>query len=94
MVLSHRYQAMSVNWWTIALGGVGIATTYLGFYFLYTNYGATYYIVYAVVSIITTSVVVGVVLLGESWNYYQLIGMVLAIGAITMFTIGRLIHSN
>ena len=81
------------NWVTICVGGIGMATTYLGFYFLYTNYGATYYIVYAVLSIITTSVLVGVVLLGEQWNFYQLIGMLLAIGAIIMFSIGRLVQN-
>jgi drug/metabolite transporter (DMT)-like permease len=74
----------------IGIGGLGMATTYLGFYLLYTNYGAVYYVVYAVLSIITTTVVVGVIILGESFNRYQVIAMGLAILAIVMFTIGKL----
>lgn len=74
----------------IGIGGLGMATTYLGFYLLYTNYGAVYYVVYAVLSIITTTVIVGVMILGESFNRYQAIAMVLAILAIVMFTIGKL----
>ncbi len=74
----------------IGIGGIGMATTYLGFYLLYTNYGAVYYVVYAVLSIITTTVIVGVIILGESFNRYQVIAMGLAILAIVMFTIGKL----
>jgi drug/metabolite transporter (DMT)-like permease len=74
----------------IGIGGLGMATTYLGFYLLYTNYGAVYYVVYAVLSIITTTVIVGVIILGESFNRYQVIAMGLAILAIVMFTIGKL----
>jgi len=74
----------------IGIGGLGMATTYLGFYLLYTNYGAVYYVVYAVLSIITTTVIVGIIILGESFNRYQAIAMVLAILAIVMFTIGKL----
>ncbi len=74
----------------IGIGGLGMATTYLGFYLLYTNYGAIYYVVYAALSIITTTVIVGVIILGEGFNKYQAIAMVLAILSIILFTIGRL----
>ena len=74
----------------IGIGGLGMSNTYLGFYLLYTNYGAIYYVVYAVLSIITTTVVVGVIILGEGFNKYQAIAMVLAILSIILFTIGRL----
>ena len=74
----------------VGIGGIGMATTYLGFYLLYTNYGAIYYVVYAVLSIITTTVIVGVIILGEGFNIYQAIAMVLAILSIILFTIGRL----
>ena len=74
----------------VGIGGLGMATTYLGFYLLYTNYGAIYYVVYAVLSIITTTVIVGVIILGEGFNKYQGIAMVLAILSIVLFTIGRL----
>ena len=74
----------------VGIGGIGMATTYLGFYLLYTNYGAIYYVVYAVLSIITTTVIVGVIILGESFNKFQAIAMILAILSIILFTIGRL----
>ena len=95
-VVSISYRAdqamnfVSENILMIGIGGVGMATTYLGFYLLYTNYGAVYYVVYAVLSIITTTVIVGVIVLGESFNRYQSIAMILAILAIIMFTIGRM----
>ena len=94
-VVSISYRAdqamnfVSENMLMVSIGGVGMATTYLGFYLLYTNYGPIYYVVYAILSIITTTVIVGVIILGESFNKYQGIAIVLAILAIITFTLGR-----
>src|SRR5687768_3113487 len=53
------------NWKAIIITGTGLFITYVGFYFLYSRFGASYYIIYAVASIITTAIVVGVIIFRE-----------------------------
>lgn len=53
--------AKANGWWAV-LSGTGLFLTYLGFNLLYSKYGASNYILYAVLSIITTSIIVGVVI--------------------------------
>ena len=74
---------------TTIIGGVGVFITFIGFYFLYSNYGAVYYVVYAVLSIVTTTIVVGVLIFRESFNQYQVVALILAILAIVMFSVGQ-----
>jgi len=74
--------------WAI-LSGVGLFLTYLGFNLLYSKYGASYYILYAVLSIITTSVIVGVVVFKEIFNLYHWLALLSSIIAIVLFTIGN-----
>jgi len=45
--------------WT-DLSGVGLFLTYPGFNLLYSRYGASQYVLYAVLSIITTTIIVGI----------------------------------
>jgi len=44
----------------ILISGAGFFVTFIGFYLLYSNYGATQYVLYAIISIMTTSIGVGV----------------------------------
>ncbi len=71
------------------VGGVGVFITLIGFYFLYSQYGAVYYGIYAVLSIITTTIGVGVLIFRESFNQYQIVALILAILAIVMFSVGE-----
>ncbi len=71
------------------VGGVGLFITLIGFYFLYSQYGAVYYGIYAVLSIITTTIGVGVLIFRESFNQYQIVALILAILAIVMFSLGE-----
>ena len=59
---------VKTNWLWAILSGTGLFFTYLGFNLLYSNYGVSSYILYAVLSIITTGVIVGVLILKESMN--------------------------
>lgn len=77
------------NWKAISLTAAGLFITYLGFYLLYSRFGASYYIIYAVTSIVTTSILVGVVLLRETFNVYYLLSMVTAIVTIVLFFVGQ-----
>lgn len=73
----------------IITGGAGLFLTYVGFYLLYSRFGATHYVLYAALSILTTTVVVGMVILRESINLYHAIAIVLAVAAVIMFSVGQ-----
>ncbi|MFB5649202.1 EamA family transporter [Leptospira wolffii] len=77
------------NLFQIFLSGVGLYITFLGFYFLFTRFGASYYILYAVFSILTTSIFVGIYLFGEKFNLYHLFSVVSAVLAILLFHLGQ-----
>ncbi len=76
---------------SMVISGVGFFITFVGFYLLYSQFGAVYYIVYAIFSIITTSIVVGVLIYKEPFNLYQFGALVLAILAIVLFNYGRFV---
>ncbi|MEI7012833.1 EamA family transporter [Leptospira licerasiae] len=73
----------------IIVGGVGLYFTFLGFYFLFTRYGTTYYILYAVFSILTTSIFLGVILFREHFNFYHMLSVSCALAAIVTFHLGQ-----
>lgn len=77
------------NWlWTL-LSGVGFYLTHLGFYFLYSRFGASHYALYAVLSILTTSVLVGIVLMGERVNGFHWAAIGCALVTVVLFAIGQ-----
>ena len=80
---------LSENWKWILLSGSGLFLTYLGFNLLYRHFGTSAYVYYAVLSIITTSVIVGIVIFREKVNIYHAASIILAIGAIILYTIGN-----
>ncbi len=76
------------HWWIVG-GGVGYFLTFTGFYFLYTQFGASYYALYAILSILTTSLVVGAFIRRESFNTYYGFGLITAALTIVLFAIGQ-----
>jgi drug/metabolite transporter (DMT)-like permease len=77
------------HWQWIVLSGTGLFLTYLGFNLLYRNFGASAYVYYAVLSILTTSFLVGMIILRERVNVYHVLSGVTAIVAIVLFSIGN-----
>ena len=77
------------NWKAISLSGAGLFLTYLGFNLLYSRYGVSQYIVYAMISIITTVGFIGIWWLKEPANIYHKIAIALAIVAVIVFSIGQ-----
>ena len=73
----------------IVLSGVGLFFTYLGFNLLYSNYGASNYIIYAVISIITTSIVVGAWIFKEHLNVYHWLACLTAVITVVLFGVGN-----
>lgn len=80
---------IKTNWKWILLCGFGLCLTYIGFNLLYRNFGATSYVYYAVLSIITTSVIVGIIIFREKINIYHILSIVAALTAIVLFSIGN-----
>ena len=73
----------------VFLSGLGLFLTYLGFNLLYSKYGASQYVLYAVLSIITTTIIVGIYWLKEPVNSYHKVAIALAIAAVVLFSIGQ-----
>ena len=77
------------NWRGILLSGLGLFLTYLGFNLLYTRFGASQYVLYAVLSIITTTIGVGILWLKEPVTIYHKLAILLALAAVILFSIGQ-----
>ncbi|HRJ41180.1 MAG: hypothetical protein KJZ86_24630 [Caldilineaceae bacterium] len=77
------------NWPWALVSGAGFYFTFLGFYFLYSRFGASHYALYAVLSILTTSVLVGIVLMREQVNGFHLAAIGCALLTVVLFAIGQ-----
>lgn len=77
------------NWKMILISGLGLFLTYLGFNRLYSQFGVSPYILYAVISVITTTVVVGCLILKEPINGYQKAAVVTALLTVILFSLGQ-----
>ena len=80
---------LSGNASSMLIGGFGFFVTFLGFYLLYSGYGASQYALYATLSILTTSLGIGVFVFREGLNLYQIVAMLLAVASIALWTYGR-----
>ena|SRR6266481_304413 len=77
------------NYNYILITGTGIFITYVGFYYLYAKFGASYYILYAILSIVTTSIIVGVLIFKETFNIFYLLSILSAVLTIVLFFFGK-----
>lgn len=73
----------------IIIGGVGFFITFVGFYLMYSRVGANSYAVYACLSILTTSVGVGILIFREPYNQHHIIAIILAILAVCFYGYGQ-----
>ena len=71
------------------VGGFGLFLTYIGFNLLYSKFGASSYILYAVLSIITTTVIVGGIILRENLNIYHWLAVITALVTVALFSYGN-----
>ena len=69
--------------------GFGLFLCYIGFNLLYTRYGTAYYVVYAAIAIITTTVVVGFVINGEPVNRFHIASLATALVTVVLFQLGE-----
>lgn len=73
----------------IGVGGAGFAVLSVCFHQLFSRYGASYYTLYAVLSILTTSILTGVVFFGERFNAYTLLSIGSACLSILFFYLSK-----
>lgn len=77
------------NWKSLLFSGAGLFLTYVGFNLLYAKFGASQYVLYATISIITTTVFVGIILLKEPVNIYHVSAILLAMASVILFSVGQ-----
>jgi drug/metabolite transporter (DMT)-like permease len=73
----------------LLLGGAGLFICYLGFNLLYSRFGVSSYTLYAMLSILTTTVLVGMFWLKEPVNGYRLAALVLALASVVLYSMGQ-----
>lgn len=73
--------------WVLATG-VGLAVTFVGFHFLFTRFGASFYSLYAMLAILTTSVGIGFLVYREAVNGYVVASTLAALVAIVLLGVG------
>ncbi len=78
--------------WVLATG-LGLTATFVGFHFLISRYGASFYSLYSVLAILTTSVGVGYLVLKEPVNGFIVASTMAAIIAVVLLGIGVAIKS-
>ncbi|MBK7853944.1 MAG: DMT family transporter [Bacteroidetes bacterium] len=84
----QQYFAINLKWFVIT--GFGLVMLNIFLYFLYRNHGASYYTLYAILAIITTSILLSVFVFGEKMNMYYYISFVFAALTIFMFMKGKM----
>jgi drug/metabolite transporter (DMT)-like permease len=73
----------------VLLAGLGLFLCYVGFNLMYSGYGVSAYILYAVLSILTTTVVVGMIYLREPVNPMRIVSIALAIASVVLYSISQ-----
>lgn len=85
----NRIDYLTRNVIPVLIGGVGFFVTFVGFFLMYSRVGANSYTVYATLSILTTSVGVGLVIFREDYNLYHMIAICMAILSVCFFGYGQ-----
>ena len=80
---------IKANYLPALISGFGLFITYIGFNLLYSRYGAAQYILYAVISILTTSIFVGIFIFRENFNIYHMLSVITAAATIGLFSLGQ-----
>lgn len=73
----------------MALSGLGMFMTFLGFYLLYSRFGTSYYTLFVVTSMVLTTLVLSLWILREGINGYGVASIVAAIVSIAFFGLSK-----
>ena len=78
------------SWKPLLLSGFGLFLTYLGFNLLYARFGASPYVVYSVLAVLTTSVGVGFLYAKEPVNRFHVAAVILGVITVILFSVGQM----
>lgn len=84
---SGEFIRRSGGW--MALSGLGMFMTFLGFYLLYSRFGTSYYTLFVVTSMILTTLVLSLWILREGINTYGVLSIIAAIVSIAFFGLSK-----
>jgi drug/metabolite transporter (DMT)-like permease len=76
------------GWWAV-LSGAGIFLTFYGFYLLYSRFDTSYYTLFAVLSLVMTTVLLGWWFLKEGFNLYGVLSVAAALVSIVFFGLSK-----
>lgn len=82
------YVVTNLKWFGVS--GLGYVLLNIGLYFLYRNFGASYYSLYAVLSIVTTSILLASLVFHEKMNLYYWLSLGFAGLTILSFLKGQM----
>ena len=63
--------------------------TFLGFYLLYSRFDTSYYALFAVTSVLMTTIILGIFILKEGVNFYGVISIAAAVVSIVFFGLSK-----
>ena len=72
----------------LLLAGVGSFLTFLGLNLLFSRFGVSPYVLYAMLAILTTTVVVGMIYLHEPVNAWKIGAVVMALVSVVLYSVG------
>jgi drug/metabolite transporter (DMT)-like permease len=84
---SQEFLRRNILW--CSLSGLGMFMTFLGFYLLYSRFDTSYYALFAVTSVLMTTIVLGMLILGERINLYGGISIAAAVVSIVFFGLSK-----
>ena len=84
---SGEFLRRNLLWCSVS--GVGMFLTFWGFHLLYTRYDTSYYSLFSVVSILLTTIVLGIFILREQLNLYGIISIAAAVVSIVFFGLSK-----
>lgn len=77
------------TWIWFSVTGVGFFLTFTGFYLLYSRFGASSYVLYAVISLTLTTLGVGVGVLHEKLGMMRGLALVTCLITVVLFSLGK-----
>jgi drug/metabolite transporter (DMT)-like permease len=84
---SFTYFSQNLKW--IFAAASGYVFLNIGLFFLYKNFGATYYTLYAVLAMISTSLLLAAIILKESINGYHIAALCTGVITVILFMLGK-----
>lgn len=85
---SQEFLRRNILWCSVS--GVGMFMTFLGFYLLYSRFDTSYYALFAVTSVLLTTIVLGALILGERINLYGGVSIAAAVVSIVFFGLSKM----